>query len=495
MEDIQTHQHHHHQLHVFFLPLMAQGHIIPAIDMAKLFASRGQRSTIIITPHFLPFLSKSINQNTDSATQIDVLTINIPTYEVGLPEGIESLHMATTPEMVSKFFQALPMLGPQIEQLIKRHRPDGLIADMLFPWATDVAAKFGIPRFMFHGTCYFSLCACTSMIRYEPHTKVSSEYETFIIPNLPDKIEFTASRVADFYKEDVEPEFIKLFKDIHEDEMRCNGVLVNSFYELEPAYADHYNNVLGIKSWHIGPLFLNSKGMNPGETGNRGMESSIDKQVWLKWLDSKKPNSVVYVCFGSLTTFEDKQLMEIAMALEGSGQEFIWVVRKEKQEGIKEEWLPEGFEERMEGKGLIIRGWAPQVLILGHEAVGGFVTHCGWNSILEGVCAGLPMVAWPVSAEQFYNEKLVTQILGIGIGVGVNKWSRCGGDFVKREKLENALRKVMKGEEAEEMRSKAKGFAQMAKRAIEEGGSSYMDLEAFFDELRLARLSCEISKC
>ncbi|KAM6600254.1 hypothetical protein CsatA_019863 [Cannabis sativa] len=488
--EIEKHQ--HHQLHVFFLPLMAQGHIIPAIDMAKLFASRGHRSTIIITPHFLPFLSKSINQNTDSATQIDILTIKIPTYEVSLPEETESIHMATTTEMLSKFFQALPMLGPQIEELIKRHRPDGLIADMFFPWATDVAVKFGIPRFMFHGTCYFSLCASVCMIRYEPHKKVSSEYETFIIPNFPDKIEFTASKVADFYKEDVEPQYLKLFKDMHEDEMRCNGVLVNSFYELEPAYADHYTNVLGIKSWHTGPLFLNSKGMNPEE--KRGMECSIEKQVWLKWLDSKRPNSVIYVCFGSMIKFEDKQLMEIAMALEGSGQEFIWVVRKEKQEEIKEEWLPEGFEERMEGKGLIIRGWAPQVLILDHEAVGGFVTHCGWNSILEGVCAGLPMVAWPVSGEQFYNEKLVTQILGIGIGVGVNKWSRNEGDFVKSEKLENALRRVMKGEEAEEMRSKAKGFAQMAKRAIEEGGSSYMDLEAFFQELRLARLSRKISK-
>ena len=75
----------------------------------------------------------------------------------------------------------------------------------------------------------------------------------------------------------------------------------------------------------------------------------------------------------------------------------------------------------MEGKGLIIRGWAPQFLILDHEPVGGFVTHCGWNSILEGVTAGVPMVTWPMSGEQFYNEKLVTQVLEIGIGVSAQK--------------------------------------------------------------------------
>ena len=149
----------------------------------------------------------------------------------------------------------------------------------------------------------------------------------------------------------------------------------------------------------FGPLYLYDKGTNPEERTERGTEASIDKQEFLKWLDSKKTNSVIYICFGSLISFNDEHLMEIAIALESLGQQFIWVVKKEKQEGIKEKWLPEGFEERIEGKGLIIRGWAPQVMILEHEVVGGFVTHCGWNSTLEGVCAGLPMVAWPVAAE------------------------------------------------------------------------------------------------
>jgi hypothetical protein len=103
--------------------------------------------------------------------------------------------------------------------------------------------------------------------------------------------------------------------------------------------------------------------------------------------------------------------MEIAMGLEASGQQFIWVVRKGKNEEKKdrEDWgVPKGFEKRMEGKGVIINGWAPQVLTLDHEAVGGFVTHCGWNSTLEGITAGVPMVTWPVFAELFYNEKLCT---------------------------------------------------------------------------------------
>ena len=247
--------------------------------------------------------------------------------------------------------------------------------------------------------------------------------------------------------------------------------LLYSFYELELAYVDHYRNVLGTKSWHIGPVSLCNI-------------NTADKHDCLKWLDSKKPNSIVYVCFGSVANFNDAQLFEIALGLEASGQEFIWVVRREKDDEGREEWLPEGYEKIMEGKGLIIRGWAPQVLILDREAVGGFVTHCGWNSTLEGVSAGVPMVTWPVSAEQFYNEKLVTQILKIGVGVGAQRWAKLLGDSVKSDAIEKAVTRIMVGEEAKEIRSRAKVLGAMARSAVEEGGSSYSDLNALIEELK-----------
>ncbi|KAK6282561.1 hypothetical protein POUND7_016386 [Theobroma cacao] len=145
----------------------------------------------------------------------------------------------------------------------------------------------------------------------------------------------------------------------------------------------------------------------------------------------------------------------------------------------------------MEGKGLIIRGWAPQVLILDHEAIGGFVTHCGWNSTLESVCAGVPMVTWPVAAEQFYNEKLLTQILRIGIGVGAQKWARLVGDFVKREAIEKAVREIIVGDRADEMRSRAKALAESGRKAVEKGGSSDADLNALIQELR----ACALKTC
>ncbi|KAF7810997.1 scopoletin glucosyltransferase-like [Senna tora] len=259
--------------------------------------------------------------------------------------------------------------------------------------------------------------------------------------------------------------------------------LTMSFQRGEEAVRlqDHYKKVLGRKAWHIGPVSLCNRDLK--EKGNRGMEASIDEQECLKWLDSKKPSSVLYVCFGTIANFPDSQLKEIAMGLEASGQNFIWVLRKS-QKDREEEWLPEGFEKRMEGKGLIIRGWAPQVLILDHEAVGGFVTHCGWNSTLEGISAGVPMVTWPVFAEQFYNEKFIREVVRIGISVGVKRNVETVGDNVEKEGIEKAMRRVMEGEEAEEMRKRAKEFAKMSTQAMEEGGSSYLDLSVLIQELQ-----------
>ncbi|EXC17297.1 UDP-glucose flavonoid 3-O-glucosyltransferase 7 [Morus notabilis] len=276
--------------------------------------------------------------------------------------------MASTPEAQQKLFKATRLLGPRLDRLLKQHRPlkqhhpDCLVADMFFQWATNVAARYKIPRLIFHVTSYFALCASLCVFLYQPHKSIQSDSEPFVIPNFPNQIEFTRNKIPDFFKEAVESEFFKMHKATKEVKLRSYRTLVNNFCELESAYADHYTKVLGVKAWHIGPLFLYDKANDVVEVkAKRGMEASIDKHECLKRLDSKEPDLVVYICFRSLTNFSDAQLMEIAMGLEASGKEFIWVVKKEKrQEGVeRDEWLPQGFEERIEGNGLIIRGWAP----------------------------------------------------------------------------------------------------------------------------------------
>ncbi|XP_061367891.1 scopoletin glucosyltransferase-like [Gastrolobium bilobum] len=472
-----------HNLHIFFFPFLADGHIIPTIDMAKLFAAKGVKATIITTPLNAPFISKVIGKSKTVSNGIHIQTIEFPCAEAGLPKGCENFDSLPSSDLLHSFYVATRLLQEPLEQLLLQQHPNCVVADMFFPWATDSAAKFGIPRLVFHGTSFFSLCAMASMRLYEPYNNVSSDSESFVLPNLPGEIKMTRMQVLPLAKKPGSTTgFPRLLEEAQESDFRCYGVVVNSFYELEEVYADHYRKVFGRKAWHIGPLSLCNR--DTEEKAHRGKELSIDAHECLQWLDMKKPNSVVYVCFGSVVKFPDSQLRDIATGLEASGQQFIWVVRKSKKDGEeREEWLPEGFEKRMEGKGLIIRGWAPQVLILDHESIGAFVTHCGWNSTLEGVSAGVPMVTWPVFAEQYYNEKLVTEVLKIGVPVGAKKWVGMVGDTIKWDAVEKAVKRIMEGENAEKMRNKAKLLSQLARRTVEGGGSSYSDLNALIEEL------------
>ncbi|KAF7811002.1 scopoletin glucosyltransferase-like [Senna tora] len=455
------------KLHIFFFPFLAQGHMLPTVDLARLFAARGVKATIVTTPHNLPIISRTIGQpkTTSHNIIINTLTIRFPSLQFGLPEGCENADSIPSPSLAPNFFRAIQLLQEPLEQLLLHHHPDCLIANPFFPWATDSAAKFGIPRIVFNAAGSFTLCAMEHTRLYKPYKNVLSDSEPVVIPNLPGEIKMTKMEVPGSManENDENRAWAKLHAAMSEAELKSFGVIVNSFCELEQVYADHYKKVLGRKAWNVGPVSLSGRDMK--EKANRGREASIDEQECLRWLHSKQPNSVLYISFGSMTNFPKSQLKEIAMGLEASGQYFIWVVRsqKEDEEEEEEEWLPEGFEKRMEGKGLIIRGWAPQVLILDHEAVGGFVTHCGWNSTLEGVSAGVPMVTWPTGKDQFYNQKFVTEVLGIGVAVGVE------GDSVEKEAIEKAVRRIMEGEEAVEMRNRAKKFAKMAKEAVEEG--------------------------
>ncbi|KAI9181528.1 hypothetical protein LWI28_015878 [Acer negundo] len=481
------------QLHVMFLPFLGLGHMIPTLDMAKLFGARGVKTTIVTTPVNSPVFSKAIQRiSKDLGVQIGIKIINFPCAEAGLPDGCENINAIpkgeTNTEMTINFLKALSMLQEPVEQLLSECKPNCLVADMFFTWANKSASKFGIPRLLFNGSCSFYLCTTACMMMYEPYKHVSSDSEPFVVPGLPGDIKLTKKQLPEFMlSNDDDNEFAKLLKKTNEEDLKSYGVVVNSFYELEPTYADYCRNVLRKRTWHIGPLSLCNK--NFEDKALRGKQASIDENECLKWLNSKKPDSVVYICFGSGANFNSDQLMELAMGIEASGQDFIWVVRKDHDKkvediGNEQDWLPEGFEKRMEGKGLIIRGWAPQVLILEHGSIGGMLTHCGWNSTIEGVTAGVPMVTWPLFADQFYNEKLVTQDLKIGVGVGVQEMiTNMGVSVVKREAIEKALKEITVGDGAEEMKKRAKGLGLMARRAVEEGGSSSSDLNALIEEL------------
>jgi hypothetical protein len=270
----------------------------------------------------------------------------------------------------------------------------------------------------------------------------------------------------------------------------ADGAVVNTFVDLEGQFVSCYEAALGKPVWTLGPLCLSNRDVDAmasrGDTSSGGVQQSA---VVAAWLDSKDTDSVVFVSFGSLVRKLPKQLFEVGHGLEDSGRPFLWVVKEAEVAAAPEvqEWLG-ALEARTAGRGLVVRGWAPQLAILSHRAVGGFVTHCGWNSLLESVAHGVPVVTWPHFADQFLNERLVVDVLGVGVPVGVTAPVMMFDDenvAVARADIVRAVSALMgEGEEADERRRRAREYGEKAHVAMEKGGSSYENLTQLIESFR-----------
>lgn len=298
--------------------------------------------------------------------------------------------------------------------------------------------------------------------------------EPFAVPDFPHRIELTKAQLPEAMIQHAGA--LDQFKRA---ELSAQGILLNTFQELEELYVKGYEKVVK-NIWCIGPLYLSDRLISDKSGICRDHENSIDDESdWLKFLNTHKPYSVIYVCFGSLCRLETPQLKELALGLEASNRPFIWVIKKSNFSAELEKWVEEErYEVRIKGRGIIIKGWAPQVEILLHGAIGGFITHCGWNSTMEGVSAGVPMITWPMFAEQFYNEKLIVEVVKMGVKIGAD------GGLVRKEKVKNAIEKMM--EEGEggggERRRRAREVAEMARKAMEEG-SSHLNCKSFIQHI------------
>jgi hypothetical protein len=218
-------------------------------------------------------------------------------------------------------------------------------------------------------------------------------------------------------------------------------------------------------------------------------DDSQHQHECVRWLDAQPPASVVFLCFGSMGSHDAAQVREVAAGLERSGHRFLWVLRGPPAAGTRfptdanlDELLPEGFLEATSGRGLVWPAWAPQREILSHGAVGGFVTHCGWNSVLESLWFGVPLVPWPLYGEQHLNA--FELVAGVGVAVAL-EMDRRKGFFVEAAELERAVRSLMDGGSEEGMRARAKASATSAafRRAVGEGGSSCAALQRLVGEI------------
>uniref|UniRef100_A0A7N0TXF0 Glycosyltransferase n=1 Tax=Kalanchoe fedtschenkoi TaxID=63787 RepID=A0A7N0TXF0_KALFE len=486
------------KLHFVVLPFMAQGHAIPLVDFAKLLAERRDVIvTLLLTPVNHIRVKPILGRSRDRGVRILVEELAFPAEEVGLPAGCENLDLVPSNPLLANFMAATAMLQPQVEALLQKSispKPRCLVADSVFMFAAEVARKSGIPRILFHPiTCFTYLCShhiLTSKIL----DTVSDEFEYFDVPGMPHKISFTRSQAKGMAEIET-PGWVEFNDKVIESEKAAFGLIFNTFEDMEHTYLREYEKVRQTRIWSVGPVSLFNKEF--GDKVSRGKSSTVDVDQCSKWLDAQEPGTVVYACLGSSCNLTSAQMLELGLGLEASGRSFIWVVGfggddEDARKSLRELFAQNGFEERVNksGRGLVVFGWAPQVLILSHPAVGGFLTHCGWNSTLEGISAGLPAVTWPFFYDNFYNEKLLVDVLRIGVRVGVKLTVKFGkgvdsGIQVHKDDVRDAIRELMgQGHEREARRKRAKELAEKAKKAVEEGGSSHSNMGKIIEDVR-----------
>lgn len=261
-----------------------------------------------------------------------------------------------------------------------------------------------------------------------------------------------------------------------------SGNLYNSSNVIEAQFLDilkkvHVSSDTDIKQWAIGPF-------NPVVIYDSDPNQA---HKCLKWLDKQAPNSVMFLSFGTTTTLSDEQILELAIGLENSEQKFIWVLRDADRVDIfagdvRRAELPKGYEERLEGKGMVVRDWAPQLEILAHPSTGGFMSHCGWNSCLESITMGVPIAAWPMHSDQPANAVLITKVLKIG--VVVKDWALGDHELVKSSTVENAVRRLMASIEGDEIRRRAAQMGAAVRSSVAEGGVARVEMDDFIAHIR-----------
>jgi UDP:flavonoid glycosyltransferase YjiC (YdhE family) len=249
----------------------------------------------------------------------------------------------------------------------------------------------------------------------------------------------------------------------------ASAVIINTFDELEgEAVAAMESIGMARKVYTLGPLPLLAREDPPTPRSSITLSLWKEQEECLRWLDGRDPGAVVYVNFGSITVMTNEQLVEFAWGLANSGRQFLWIIRRDLVKGDTAV-LPPEFLAATADRGLMA-SWCPQQEVLNHPAVGAFLTHSGWNSTLETICGGVPVISWPFFADQQTNCRYQCSVWGVGMEIDSN---------VRRDAVASLITELMDGEQGKEMRRKAREWRNKAIEAAKPGGASHRN----FDDL------------
>ena len=453
---------------LIFIPSPDIGHLVSSLEFAKLLINTHNNIFITVLcikfPH-TPFSDSYIKSVLHSQPQIKL--IDLPQVESPLKELLIS-----PPCYIKALMHTLtPHVKSTIQTILSSHSNQivGLVLDLFCLSMIDVGNELGIPSYLFLTSNVGFLGFMLSLQNRRVDDVFNDSDPELLIPGFTNLVPSSVLPNAAYSKDGGYEAYYNLAQRIND----TKGIIVNTFSGLEQysidALYDYDEKIPPI--YAIGPL-LDLKG-----PPNFKLDQSQHDLI-LKWLDKKPNKSVVFLCFGSMgVSFGPSQIREIALGLKHSGVRFLWAMKSPPRiNNYEEKRLPEGFLEWMEleGKGMICE-WAPQVEILGHKAIGGFVSHCGWNSILESMWFGVPILTWPIYAEQQLNAFRVVKELGLAVELRVDY--RIGNEeLVMAEEIEEGLKHLM-----EKDTMVHKKVQEMARNAVLCGGSSFISVRKLID--------------
>ncbi|XP_016489675.1 hydroquinone glucosyltransferase-like [Nicotiana tabacum] len=459
--------------HVVLLPTPGMGHLVPLVEFAKRLIHEHDFSITVILPTNGP-ISESQKKFLNSLPSTMNYLLLPPVNFDDLPEDVKAetrISLTVT--------RSLPSFRKVFMLLVETKKTVALVVDLFGTDTFDVAKEFNVSPYIFYPTT----AMCLSLFLYLPtlDAAVSCEYRELKEPvRIPGCVPIEAKELLDPVQDRKNDAYKWLLHHTKRYKM-AEGIVVNSFKELEPGAikALHEEEPDKPPVYAVGPLI------------HMDVSSKAEELECLKWLDEQPCNSVLYISFGSGGTLSHEQLIELAMGLEMSDQRFLWVIRcpndrianatyfNIQSSSNPFDFLPQGFLERTKGQGLMVPNWAPQAQILSHSSTGGFLTHCGWNSTLESVVHGIPLIAWPLYAEQRMNTIMLNEDLKVALRL---KTSENG--VVGREEIAEVVRELMEGEGGKGVRSRMRDLKDVAAKVLGENGSSTKALAELASKMR-----------
>ncbi|KAF3445348.1 hypothetical protein FNV43_RR10524 [Rhamnella rubrinervis] len=421
---------------VLMLPWLAHGHISPFLELAKKLTKRNFQIYLCSTPVNLTSIKPKLPQK--YSVSIKLVELHLPS----LPELPPHYH--TTKglplNLMPTLKQAFDMSRSNFANILSTIKPDLLIYDFLQPWAPQLASSMNIPAVNFISTGAVMVSFVLHAAKYNgvdhefPYPEIY--LSDFMRANFNQLVETSAGEHLD--------RVLKCFE-------RSNSfILMKTFRDLEGKYMDYLSTTFGVKVVPTGPLVQDP-------------DLEDDNVDIINWLDKKERSSTVFVSFGSEYYLSEEEIEEIAHGLELSEVNFIWVLRfpsgKKKE---LEEALPKGFLGRVREKGMVVENWAPQLKILRHSSIGGFVSHCGWSSVTESLNFGVPIIAMPMQLDQPMNARLV-EAIGVALEV-----KRENNGRIERGNVAKVIKEVVVEKFGDGIRKKAREMSDLIKEKGEE---------------------------